>query len=299
MILIPEILTKSLKGHKNKFMEIIVSKNTGFCFGVKRAYELSLKTLEEDKECQMLGNLVHNEKVVNELKEKGLQFISSLEDIKEGTVIVRAHGVSDDVFRQLKEKGVKIVDATCPLVRKAQNFAKELENQGRKVIIIGEKDHAEVKAINGAIDNRGVVINSKEEVGEVENSGPVGVVIQTTQDSQRVEEFLQLIKERFSDVKVCDSLCGAVSERQKEVREIANKVDIILVVGSKTSANTQSLVNIIYEKGGVVYGVEDEKDIDSNWFKKESKVGLISGTSAPEWLVEKVKNKLEEIKNAY
>ncbi len=280
-------------------MEIVVSKNTGFCFGVKRAYELSLKTLEEDKECQMLGNLVHNEKVVNELKEKGLQFISSLEDIKEGTVIVRAHGVSDDVFRQLKEKGVKIVDATCPLVRKAQNFAKELENQGRKVIIIGEKDHAEVKAINGAIDNRGVVINSKEEVGEVENSGPVGVVIQTTQDSQRVEEFLQLIKERFSDVKVCDSLCGAVSERQKEVREIANKVDIILVVGSKTSANTQSLVNIIYEKGGVVYGVEDEKDIDSNWFKKESKVGLISGTSAPEWLVEKVKNKLEEIKNAY
>jgi len=282
-------------------MEIIVAQNIGFCFGVERAYNLSLQALKESQdECQMLGNLVHNEKVISDLKEKGLEFVSSVDEVEKGTVIIRAHGVADKVLEELKEKEVEIVDATCPLVKKAQFFAKELLNEKRKVVIIGEKDHAEVKAINGAINNQGILIESGQEINDGLNpDDPIGIVIQTTQDAQKTKIFLEEIKKKFKDVKIHETFCQAVSKRQDEVRELSNQVDFVLVVGSKTSANTQRLIEIVSCEGKKVYGVEDRKDINHSWFNKDTKVGLISGTSAPGWLINEIVKELELIKESY
>jgi (E)-4-hydroxy-3-methyl-but-2-enyl pyrophosphate reductase len=281
-------------------MEIIIAENIGFCFGVERAYKLSLEALQESENgCQMLGNLVHNEEVVADLEKKGLKFVGSVDQVEKGTVIIRAHGVSDQTTEELKKKDIKIVDATCPLVKKAQDFARSLFNEGRKVIIIGEKNHAEVRAINGAIDDQGIVVESEEEIDVVPRDKTIGVVIQTTQDAKKTKEFLKRIEQSFKDVKIHETFCQAVSKRQDEVRELSDKVDLVLVVGSKTSANTQRLIEIVASDKGNVKGVETEQDINQDWFNKDIKVGLISGTSAPRWLINKVVEKLNEIKENY
>jgi (E)-4-hydroxy-3-methyl-but-2-enyl pyrophosphate reductase len=281
-------------------MEIIIAQNIGFCFGVERAYKLSLKALNESQgKCQMLGNLVHNEKVINDLKQKGLTFISSVDQAESGTVIIRAHGVADKIIKELEGKDVVVIDATCLLVKKAQDFARQLFKEKRQVIIIGEKDHAEVKAINGAIDNQGLVIESFKEIESIPRDKPIGIVIQTTQDAQKTKIFLEKIKQEFKDVVVHETFCHAVSKRQDEVRELANKVDFVLVVGSKTSANTQRLIEIVSSQNRKVYGIQDKKDIKKEWFNKDIKVGLISGTSAPGWIISQIVQELNEIKEEY
>jgi (E)-4-hydroxy-3-methyl-but-2-enyl pyrophosphate reductase len=281
-------------------MEIIIAQNIGFCFGVERAYKLSLKALNESQgKCQMLGNLVHNEKVINDLKQKGLEFISSVDQAGSGTVIIRAHGVADKIIKELEGKDVVVIDATCLLVKKAQDFARQLFKEKRQVIIIGEKDHAEVKAINGAIDNQGLVIESFKEIESIPRDKPIGIVIQTTQDAQKTKIFLEKIKQEFKDVVVHETFCHAVSKRQDEVRELANKVDFVLVVGSKTSANTQRLIEIVSSQNRKVYGIQDKKDIKKEWFNKDIKVGLISGTSAPGWIISQIVQELNEIKEEY
>lgn len=280
-------------------MDILIAKNIGFCFGVKRAYTISLNVLENRKNlCQMLGYLVHNENVVDRLFSMGIEFISSVDQVKkDGTVIIRAHGEPDSVWENLKEMGVEIIDATCPLVKKAQNFAKSLHKDGYTVVIIGDEDHAEVNAINGAINHEGIIIKDDKDLYKIPLENEIGIIIQTTQDKERVFDFINLLQKRFNVFKVCDTLCNSVVDRQGEVQEIAQKTDIVLVIGSKKSANTQRLVEIVDKMGKPVYGIEDVSKIDEKWFDKIKSVGVISGTSAPGWIIDEVIKKLEDIKN--
>ncbi len=277
-------------------MKLIIAENIGFCFGVKRAYEITLKaTKETDLSCQMLGALVHNEKVIEDLEERGLKFVSSLEEIEEkGVVVIRAHGVSDEVLECLKKKDVKIIDATCPFVKKAQNLARLLDKEGRRVVIIGEKNHPEVKAINGAIKNKGIVVESKEEVLKIDKNTPVGIVAQTTQNEEKIKTLLDLFKKNFKDIKTKETLCYAVTKRQKEVKELAKKVDVVLVIGSRSSANTQRLIEVASEHKKEVYGVEGKESLKKEWFIGKEKTGIISGTSAPKWVIDEV---IAELRN--
>ncbi len=274
-------------------MKIILARNIGFCFGVERAYNLSIKALEEEKSpCYMLGMLVHNENVVEELCNKGLKFVQNPLEVQGGTVIIRAHGVGDATYSKLEAQNVKIIDATCPLVRKACEFACDLYSRGREVIIIGEKGHAEVEAINGSIKNKGIVVESEEEIENLSCFNP-GVVIQTTQNQQNVGKITNRLKKRFGeDLEVGDTLCNAVGERQKETKELLGKVDVVLVVGSRNSANTMQLYNIAKKRG---YLVEDPEEIEKEWIKKAKKVGIISGTSASRTLVEQVVQKVKTL----
>ncbi len=275
-------------------MKVIMAENIGFCFGVERAYKMSLGLLGKG-DCQMLGHLVHNERVVDELKSKGLRFASSVDEIGPGTVIIRAHGVGDDTMDRLRKAGREIVDATCPLVRRAQNFARLLESEGKKVVIIGERGHAEVEAINGSIRGRAVIIENEDEIGNIPEGVPLGIVVQTTKDRVLAERLVGAVKARFNDVEACNTLCQAVLKRQEEVKELAKKVDIILVVGSVNSANTQTLVKVA-QRETAAHGVEGPEDIKKEWLDGAESVGLISGTSAPIWLIDEVKKKIESIK---
>lgn len=274
-------------------MKIIMANNIGFCFGVERAYKISLESLKNG-ECQMLGHLVHNEKVVEGLKVKGLKFIPDLNKLQKGKVIIRAHGVGDKTIKALKEMEMEIIDATCPLVKKAQDFARSLDKDGRKVIIIGEKGHAEVKAINGSVGDRAIIIENKKDINSISKELSLGIVVQTTKDSKLAGDIINTLRKRFNDIKVCDTLCHAVLKRQEEVKKMAKKVDVILVVGSKTSANTQTLVQVA-QRIQTTYGIQGPEELKKEWFIKITSVGIISGTSTPYWLIKLVEDKLRLI----
>lgn len=277
-------------------MEIILAQNIGFCNGVKNAYSLSLKALlEEKKPCQMLGYLVHNEKVIERLEEKGLKFISSIEEIKEGTVIIRAHGVEKNTIAELKKKKIKIIDATCPLVKRAQNLASLLSQKGFLVVIIGDQNHPEVKAIRGSVDGAGIVIENETEIDQIPPNSKVGIIIQTTSDGQSVAKTIEKIKEKVKEVEVCNTLCPATTARQKELRELVQKVDLVLVVGSKKSANTQRLLAIGQAQGKNVQAVEDATDLMKSWFKGVNKMAVVSGTSTPDWVIKEVVDRARKI----
>lgn len=274
-------------------MKIIMAESIGFCFGVERAYNMSLDVLGEGS-CQMLGHLVHNEKVVDELKSKGLHFVSDIDDAEDGTIIIRAHGVGDETMERLRAKGLKTVDATCPLVRRAQDFARSLEKEGKMVVIIGEKGHAEVEAINGSVGGHAVIVEKEGDLEDIPEGVPLGIVVQTTKDRKVADDMIDAIKRRFNDVEACNTLCHAVLKRQEEVKILADKVDVLLVVGSKTSANTRTLIEVA-QRETKAYGVEGPEDLREDWFDGVDSVGVTSGTSTPIWLIKKVKERIDSI----
>ena len=279
-------------------MKIVLAKNIGFCFGVKRAYDMCLKAVKEKPApYYILGPLVHNEKVVKRIEKLGIKMISSIDEANKGTLIISAHGAGPEVFQKAKEKNLEIVDTTCPLVIKVQNSAKVLQNEGYQVIIIGDKGHTEVKSINKAIRENGIIIDREEAASQIKTEKPLGVVIQTTQNPERVKRIVKRLRETGKEVKVLDTLCPVVVSRQKELIDLTKKVDLVLVLGSKTSANTMRMVEIAKELDAPVNLVED-KNFSRELLEKISqaeKVGVVSGTSTPDWLIEEIVEALKTI----
>ncbi|HOK35382.1 MAG TPA: 4-hydroxy-3-methylbut-2-enyl diphosphate reductase [Candidatus Pacearchaeota archaeon] len=281
-------------------MEIILSKEIGFCFGVRRAYDLTLKTTEEQKRPYFcLGPLVHNESVNKKLEKLGIKFVSSLDDeVKNGILIIPAHGARPEIFKEAKKRELKIIDVTCPLVKKVQKTAEDLQNNGYQVIIVGDKNHTEVESIQGAIKDKGIVVENAEEVSALKNfkkNLSFGVIAQTTQSEENVQKVLEKLKKIAKKVKFCNTLCPFVSARQKEVGDLAKKVDLILIIGSQTSANTKRLVGIAQKSHKPVYHIENEKELKKEWFLNIQKVGIATGTSTPDWEIKKIVEELKKI----
>jgi len=277
-------------------MEIILNKEIGFCFGVKRAEEIALKARKEtNKSCQVLGPLVHNEKVIKKLEEAGIEFINLVEDVKDGTVIIAAHGARPEVFKKLEKKKVKIIDATCPLVSKVHDIVKNFLNKDYQIFIFGDKGHTEVEGILGAAEDRAIVIENLEDVFglEVDDKRKVVLVSQTTQEKKEVEKILMVLKKKFREVKFFDTICRIVSSYQKGVKELAEKVEIILIVGSKTSANTKRLKKVVDCEGKRNYYIKESNDLQREWFFGIEKVGIASGTSVPMWQIEEIIEKIK------
>jgi len=274
-------------------MEIILAKNIAFCFGVRKAYEKTLQALKNNKgPCQMLGQLVHNEDVVEKLSNMGLTVTSSPEKAKEGTVVIRTHGETEKTYNILRERGIEIIDATCPLVKKVQNAAINFQERGRKVIIIGDKNHDEVIGIQGSLNHPALVLSNKrdltQDVKRKLKGKPIGVVIQTTQNMEEVEDFVDHLKKEFDHLEYTNTLCPAVLERQKEVKNISKQVDVLLVVGSKSSSNTQKLVEIAKRENKKVFNPKNKEDLQESWLEGEERVGITSGTSTPDWIIEEI-----------
>lgn len=277
-------------------MEIILVPKIGFCFGVKRAVDISLESLKKKaKPCQVLGPLVHNEFVIKELKKAGIKFINSLDEAKRGTVIVSAHGEDPKVLEKIKKMGCEMINATCFLVTKVQNLAKELQRKGYQVIIIGDKDHKEVKSIQAAIKGKGIIIDSAKDASKLKvKNKPVATVVQTTHNPARVEKILKELKKKFKNLEFHNTLCPTVQNYQKEVTKLAPRVDLMLIIGSETSANTKRLAEIAKTGCKIVYHIESAVQLRKNWFMGVKKVGIAGGTSTPSWLIEEVIRKLKK-----
>jgi small subunit ribosomal protein S1 len=276
-------------------MKIYVVKQAGFCFGVKRAIKLAFDAVKKkDEKVYTLGPLIHNPQVVEDLKKKGVHAIKDLKKIKKGTLIIRSHGVHPQIIKQLKDKPVEVVDATCPFVRKAQRKAKLLKDQGYQVVVVGEADHPEVQGIVGYVDDSAMVLSHNRMKRNLGHFKKLGVIAQTTLNIDAFKQVIGTLIDHAEELKVCNTICLATARAQKATLRLANQVDMMIVVGGHNSANTTRLAKLCKRLGTPTHHVETAKELRRAWFKDKNSIGVTAGTSTPDWLIKEV---VESIKN--
>ncbi|WP_099189248.1 4-hydroxy-3-methylbut-2-enyl diphosphate reductase [Tepidibacter mesophilus] len=272
-------------------MKFKVADYAGFCFGVQRAMGMAWEELEmmHEDEVYSLGPLIHNKQAVKIYEDKGLKIVDDLDKVNQKSkVIIRSHGVSKHIYTNAVEKNLKVIDATCPFVKKIQDIANEYYNKGYKIIIVGDKDHPEVVGINGWCDNEAIIIKNIEDLSEIPRKyKKYCVVAQTTINLSMYQEISEQLKKILEDVTIHNTICLATRDRQKSASELSQEVDCMIVIGGKHSSNTQKLVNIC-EKNVKTYHVETVSDLDENDIKKYSFVGITAGASTPSWIIEDV-----------
>ncbi|MBK9293353.1 MAG: 4-hydroxy-3-methylbut-2-enyl diphosphate reductase [Oligoflexia bacterium] len=280
-------------------MKILIAETAGVCFGVERALNLSEKTIAQVQGAkQSLGPLIHNPQAVEELSERGLKVAHSLNEINEGTVVFRSHGVTIETQKEAQSKGLNIVDATCPLVKVPQNFAKKLSQAGYFVIIVGDAKHPEILGVKSYVENGEVaVIKDEAEVESLPSREKVGVICQTTLKRATLDAVVEKCQLKFKEVKLHNTICSATKDRQEAASELAEKVQAVVVIGGKNSSNTQKLYEICLKKAGSAYLVETESEIDPKWFIGLDSVGITAGASTPHKLIEKVRDHIDLLVN--
>lgn len=280
-----------------RMLEIILSPYTGYCFGVKRAMRLIEQGLEEHGgKIYTLGEVIHNPQAVERLKSKGVEPVYSLDEVEAGsTLVIRAHGAQPDLIAEAKRRGITLIDATCPFVMKSQKYVKKLSEESYQVIIIGDSLHPEVQGISAHAGDKSIIINSVEGAEQVNGVAKAGVVIQTTFSRERANGIIEVLKRRVPDLRVYDTICQATVLRREATLELAEQVDLMLVIGGKKSSNTRRLYQMCRDAGIKAKFIETASEIDETWFIGCRRVGLTTGTSTPDWVIDDVLERLTEI----
>ena len=282
-------------------MKVIKAKTAGFCFGVKRAVDT---VYEQADTCggpiYTYGPIIHNEEVVKDLESRGVSVIRSeeeLEGITEGTVIIRSHGVEKRICDKLLGKGLRIVDATCPFVKKIHNIVEKESAEGKYILIIGNPDHPEVIGIRGWAGSNVSVIQNAGDIEKVDFSKnkKICVVSQTTFNYNKFQDLVEIIKKKSYDISVLNTICNATKERQTEARSIAESVDAMIVIGDKHSSNTQKLYEICRNACNNTYYIQTLDDLDLNQLGSVETVGITAGASTPNNIIEEVQNNVRII----
>ncbi len=278
-------------------LEIFVAKSSGFCFGVKRAINMADRCASETTGgIYTLGPLIHNPQVVKRLEdESGVFAKKTVEEIDKGTVIIRSHGAKLEELKAAKDKGLNIVDATCPFVKKAQELVTELTGEGYFVVVVGEKDHPEVKGIKSFGSSEIRVAESPKELLDLPRMKKIGIVAQTTVPVEKLESVVRYCLLKATELKVFNTICNATSIRQKESAELARHVDLMLVVGGKNSANTRRLAEICTTIQPRTHHIEVAEEISPEWLVGAQSVGVTSGASTPDWVIAEAVGKLKAI----
>lgn len=275
-------------------MRVEIAKNSGFCFGVKKAIDTTISVIEKEKNVSSLGPLIHNRQVVDILDKKGLKVVEEIEDA-EGSLIIRSHGVPIEIYDRAKQSDIEIIDCTCPFVRKVQKKAESCFKSGKKVIIVGDASHPEVMGINGWCRDEAYVVNSLEDVHALPEIENVCIVAQTTIRNELFELLTDAIKKRVKEVEVYNTICSATRERQSSCIDLAKRADAMIVIGGKNSSNTRKLVEISEKYCDDVFFIETADEIDVEKFEKYDLVGITAGASTPDWIIEEVFNKMNNI----
>ena len=274
--------------------EVILAKSAGFCFGVKRAVDTVYEQTGK-KNVYTFGPIIHNEEVVKDLEKKGVFVINTMEeldDITEGTVIIRSHGVSSAVYEALQKKGVEIVDATCPFVLKIHNIVKQESANGKQIVIIGNEKHPEVEGIMGWSKTQVHVVDTAEKAQnlQLDPQREVCIVSQTTFNYNKFKDLVEIISEKRYDIIVLNTICNATKERQEEAYDIAKRVDAMIVIGDKRSSNTQKLFEICSNACADTYYIQTLGDLNMNQLRSVETVGITAGASTPNKIIEEVQN---------
>jgi len=280
-------------------VKLLVAKSAGFCFGVKRAMDIALDASRKyPKRLHTLGPLIHNPQAVEYLENLGVKAKERIEDLPGGTVIFRSHGVSLQDLTKAKKRNLRIIDATCPMVKRAQRFAKFLHNHGYALMIVGDADHPEVEAIRSYIEEDVHVVSSAESARRLGPWEKLGVIAQTTQSSSLFREVVASVLEKSKEVRVFNTVCQATTLRQREAIDIARKVDCMVVVGGYNSGNTQRLASICKEVQPRTYHIEKAGDLRPRRLAGCSRIGLTAGASTPHWIIAQVEAKLQSLKDS-
>jgi (E)-4-hydroxy-3-methyl-but-2-enyl pyrophosphate reductase len=275
-------------------VEIIVAKRAGFCFGVKRALKVTYQTAEStDREVGTLGPLIHNPQVVSRLMKMGVRPVEDAREFHGETLIIRSHGVPRAILKAAEESGIRLVDATCPFVKKAQDYARELNDEGYKVVIVGDKNHPEVQGILSYAGEDAVVAVGERDLSGMKKLRKIGVVAQTTTTFERLKAVVTRCMEISSEIKIYNTICDATHIRQKEAQDIARGVDVMVVVGGKNSGNTTRLAELCRRTGTPTFHIETHEDLDRGWFRGARKVGITAGASTPDWVIKGVEECLK------
>lgn len=282
---------------------IIVAQTAGFCFGVRIAVDIAKQAGEKLGHAYTNGPIIHNKQVVNYLKSIGIEEMQDYSQLKPGdTVIIRSHGVPPKTERMLKQLNINVLDATCPFVKKVHDKVKQLVEEGYFVVIIGEEGHPEVIGTLGHLEEvggKGVVVENFEDlVKKVPKRNKIGVVAQTTQNEDFFKEAVGYLAENTEELKVFNTICDATSVRQEEVKKIAPKVDVMIIIGGKHSGNTQRLYQISKALNPNSYHIETADELQKEWFENRENIGVSAGASTPDWIIQEVVNKIKEIKGA-
>ena len=286
------------RGKASDGVKITIAGSAGFCFGVKRALAIALKAAASDRKVYMLGDIVHNEVVVEKMKAAGIKRIKAPLGSREmRTLLIRAHGVQQDTVTRARRAGYKIIDATCPMVKEIHAIAKRLEHDHRTVIIIGDKEHDEVRGIVGQLKTRPVIISSRSDIsGKVlKRLRRAGIVVQSTQEETRVLEIVGALRKFIPDLVFRNTICTPTKTKQKEARALPINNDVVIVVGSRSSANTKRLYQISRSINKMTHWVNFPDEIRAEWFKGAKSVGITAGASTPESSIRAVAKGVRDI----
>jgi len=277
-------------------MKITVAKDAGYCFGVRDAVNLAYDASDSYGEVYMLGDIVHNENVVKDLENAGAKVVETLDDVPEDKpVLLRAHGTINETLNEAKEKNLNIIDATCPLVHEIHREVKMLEDEGRKIVIIGDHGHDEVNAIADQVSNPNIVA-SKEEALKIKRTRKIGVVCQSTQMIENVQEIINTLMTRIVDIRFINTICYPTKRNHDQIKELAKSSDLMIIIGSFTSANSKRLTELAKQRNEKTYQVTCAEDLEKKWFDGIESVGISAGASTPDYLIDGVKNKINDIK---
>lgn len=274
-------------------MKIITAKRAGFCFGVKRAVDMAFEAARNSSNVFTFGPIIHNPQVIEKLRQQSVSPIDNIDDDRIKTLIIRTHGVPGEISARLAEKGYEVVDATCPFVKKAQQYAKLLKEDGYQVVIIGDKEHPEVKGLMSYAGDDVVVVNKDQELRKLKRR--VGVVVQTTQPVSVLKNFIAEALEQVEEIKVFNTICNSTSLRLKETKAMAKKADVMVVVGGKNSANTTQLATLCSSMAVPTYHIETSSEIKEEWFSGANNVGITAGASTPDWIIKEIQERIREI----
>jgi (E)-4-hydroxy-3-methyl-but-2-enyl pyrophosphate reductase len=274
-------------------MEVILADKAGFCFGVQRAISTAFKAAGKGK-VYCLGPLIHNPQEVSRLRDAGVETVEDFSGLRSGdSLIIRSHGVPPAVLASAREKGLTIIDLTCPFVAKAQQHAQSLSREGYRVVVVGEKKHPEVQSILGYAGENSVVVEQPADIDQLKLQGRLGVVAQTTQSYGNFSEIVLRLLRLSNELKVFNTICSSTKERQDATRVLASQVDVMIVVGGRNSANTGRLVSLSREAGKPTYHVEVVDEIRPEWLTGARTVGVSAGASTPGWVIDAVVERLK------
>ncbi len=282
-------------------VEIIIAPNAGFCFGVKRAVKLAEESsdlIKEGVRVFTLGPIIHNPQEVGRLMEKGVKPIGEEYPEKGDAVIIRSHGIPPEKERELRDQGFRVIDATCPYVKAVHEAVCQLTKEGYFIVLVGERNHPEVIGTLGYLrecGGKGIVVETMDDLKEAFNKERVGVVSQTTQNERFFKEVVGELSLWVKELKVINTICNATSVRQEDVYSLAPTVDVMIIVGGKNSGNTRRLYTISKSLNENSYHIETEDELDPTWFEGVQRVGITAGASTPDWIINRVKDKIEEI----
>lgn len=277
--------------------KVIIAPNAGFCEGVKRAVDLATKAIELNKnstKIYSLGRLVHNSFVVEEFKKLGLSQVNSLDEISEpGYLIISAHGVAPKIYEEAKKKPLTLIDTTCPWVKKVQELGRKLSQNKYQVVIVGDREHPEVKGVVEWAGGQALVVEKPQDIQILDSNKKTGLLAQTTQSFEGFGKIARILKKKIKDLTIYKTICGATEKRQKSAMALAKKVKVVFVIGDEASANTRRLFQLCSQINPRTYHIQSAADLKKQMVLSEKNIGLTAGASTPDWIIQEVINKIK------